>query len=74
MLHGVGLPRLAEPEARPHLAIGALVHQLPDQIGPPARPVYALMRPERQRLPKLRTVSSGGECGWGAAWQSEGPL
>ena len=69
VLHGVGLARLAEPVARPHLASGALVHLLPEQIDPQRIPVYAVMRPERQRLPKLRACIE-----WWGAWVGGGGL
>ena len=54
MLHGVGLARLSDLIARPHLTSGALVPLMTEVFDPQRVPVYAIMLPERHRLPKVR--------------------
>lgn len=54
VLHGVGLARLSDLIARPHLARGALVPLMTEVFDPQRVPVYAIMLPARQRLPKVR--------------------
>lgn len=54
VLHGVGLARLSDLIARPHLARGALVPLMTEVFDPQRVPVYAIMLPERHRLPKVR--------------------
>lgn len=54
VLHGVGLARLADLVAKPHLASGALVPLLPEVFDPQRVPVFAIMLPGRHRLPKVR--------------------
>ncbi len=52
--HGVGIGRIVEFVARPLVASGALVPVLPGQSDSEAVPMYAVMLPERHRLPKIR--------------------
>lgn len=52
--HGVGIARLLEIVARPWVLRGELVPVLPGHFDVPDIPVYAVMRPERYRLPKVR--------------------
>lgn len=52
--HGVGMARLSDLVARPHLASGALVPLLEHCLDPQKVPIYAVMLPERHRLPKVR--------------------
>ena len=54
VLHGVGMARLSDLVARPHLASGALVPLLEHCFDPQKVPIYAVMLPERHRLPKVR--------------------
>ena len=54
VLHGVGMARLSDLVARPHLASGALVAVLPGVFERQQVPIYAVMLPERHRLPKVR--------------------
>lgn len=54
VLHGVGLARLSDLIARTHLARGALVPLMTEVFDPQRVPVYAIMLPERHRLPKVR--------------------
>jgi DNA-binding transcriptional LysR family regulator len=54
VLQGVGIARLAEPVARVHLANGSLQPLMTDVFEPQQVPVAAVMRPDRQRLPKVR--------------------
>ncbi len=54
VLHGVGMARLSDLVARPHLTSGALVPLLQHCFDPQRVPIYAVMRPERHRLPKVR--------------------
>jgi DNA-binding transcriptional LysR family regulator len=54
VLHGVGMARLSDLVARPHLASGALVPLLEHCLDPQKVPIYAVMLPERHRLPKVR--------------------
>jgi DNA-binding transcriptional LysR family regulator len=53
-LAGLGIARLNTTIAAPHVARGALEPVLSGFIGEPESPVYAVMLPERQRLPKVR--------------------
>jgi len=68
VLNGVGLARLSDPVARPHLATGALVPLLPDVFDPQNVPIYAVMLPERHRLPKVRACID-----WWQAWLTSTP-
>jgi DNA-binding transcriptional LysR family regulator len=53
-LAGLGIARLNDAIAAPHVAAGRLQHLL-TRFAPEQRtPVYAVMLPERQRLPKVR--------------------
>jgi DNA-binding transcriptional LysR family regulator len=54
VLHGVGMARLSDLVARPHLASGALVPLLQHCFDPQKVPIYAVMLPEHHRLPKVR--------------------
>lgn len=54
VLHGVGMARLSDLVARPHLASGALVPVLAGAFDPQRVPIYAVMLQERNRLPKVR--------------------
>ncbi len=51
---GVGIGRLMDLLARPLVATGALVPLLQDHFDNPRVPIYAMMLPERHRLPKIR--------------------
>lgn len=53
-VQGVGIARLNDLLSRPHLASGALVPVLDDWFERDRVPIYAVMLPERHRLPKLR--------------------
>ncbi len=52
--HGVGIARLNDLLAGPLVQSGALVPVLPGHFANPPTPIYAVMLPERQRLPKIR--------------------
>lgn len=54
VLNGVGMARLSDLVAWPHLASGALVSILADSFDAEPVPIYAVMLQERHRLPKLR--------------------
>jgi DNA-binding transcriptional LysR family regulator len=54
VLHGVGMARLSDLVARPHLASGALVPVLAGAFDPQRVSIYAVMLQERHRLPKVR--------------------
>lgn len=54
VLHGVGIARLADLVAQPHLTSGALLPLLPGVFDPQQVPVFAIMLPGRNRLPKVR--------------------
>jgi DNA-binding transcriptional LysR family regulator len=51
---GVGIARIMELLARPLVARGELVPVLPGQFTDTEIPIYAVMRQERHRLPKIR--------------------
>lgn len=53
-LAGLGIARLNETIAAPHVAEGRLAAVLPDFNEPGRNPIYAMMLPDRQRLPKVR--------------------
>lgn len=53
-LAGVGIARLNDLLTREHYARGELVPLLQDWFDPGRAPIYAVMLPERHRLPKLR--------------------
>ncbi|MFY9512547.1 MAG: LysR family transcriptional regulator [Rubrivivax sp.] len=53
-LQGLGIARLNRIAAAPHVASGALVPVLPAYAEHTPAPVYAVMLPDRQRLPKVR--------------------
>ncbi len=65
VLHGVGMARLSDLVARPHLASGALVPVLPGHFDPQQVPVYAVMLQERHRLPKVRACTE-----WWREWMA----
>lgn len=52
--HGVGITRLFDFVARPWVKTGELVPLLQAQFDVRAIPIYAVMLPERNRLPKIR--------------------
>jgi len=54
VLNGVGMARLSDLVARPHLASGALVPVLQGSFDLETVPIYAVMLQERHRLPKVR--------------------
>ncbi|MFO1273775.1 MAG: LysR family transcriptional regulator [Rubrivivax sp.] len=53
-LEGLGIARLNAAFARPHVAAGRLLPLLEDALAPVRQPIYAVMLPGRQRLPKVR--------------------
>ncbi len=53
-IEGLGIARLNAAFAQPHVAAGRLVPLLEDAVAPLRQPIYAVMLPERQRLPKVR--------------------
>ena len=53
-LAGLGIARLNRSVAAPHLAAGRLRLLLAAYTPSPSNPIYALMLPDRQRLPKVR--------------------
>lgn len=53
-LRGVGIARLNDLLTREHLASGELVPVLDDWFDRSRIPIYAVMLPERHRLPKVR--------------------
>jgi DNA-binding transcriptional LysR family regulator len=55
--HGVGIARLNDLLARPLVQSGALVPVLPRHFASTPTPIYAVMLPERQRLPKIRACT-----------------
>ncbi len=65
VLHGVGMARLSDLVARPHLVSGALVPVLPGHFDPQQVPVYAVMLQERHRLPKVRACTE-----WWREWMA----
>lgn len=65
-LAGLGIARLNRAVAAPHMAAGRLQRVL-DSITPnPSNPIYAVMLPDRQRLPKVRVCVDHF-----AAWMAE---
>ena len=54
VLQGVGLARLSDLVAKPHMATGALVPVLNECFDPQRVPIFAVMLQERHRLPKVR--------------------
>jgi DNA-binding transcriptional LysR family regulator len=54
VVHGAGIGRLNDLMAKPLVQSGALVPVLAAAFKSPRIPIYAVMLPERQRLPKLR--------------------
>lgn len=54
VLQGVGIARLHDRLTQPLLASGALVPLMREHFDPTRVPIYAVMLPERQRLPKIR--------------------
>ena len=55
--HGVGITRLLDIVARPWVQTGELVPLLRDSFDVSDIPVYAVMLPERHRLPKIRACA-----------------
>lgn len=53
-VEGLGIARLSDVAAGPHAAAGRLLPLLEDFAEPTQMPIYAVMLPERQRLPKVR--------------------
>ncbi|MBX3611607.1 MAG: LysR family transcriptional regulator [Hydrogenophaga sp.] len=53
-VQGVGIARVNDLLSRAHIASGALVPVLDDWFDRSRVPIYAVMLPERHRLPKLR--------------------
>lgn len=53
-VEGLGIARLSDVAAGPHAAAGRLLPLLEDVAEPTKMPIYAVMLPERQRLPKVR--------------------
>lgn len=53
-LAGLGIARLNRVIVAPHVAQGRLVALLQDHVVVQASPIYAVMLPDRQRLPKVR--------------------
>jgi DNA-binding transcriptional LysR family regulator len=68
-LAGVGIARLNDTVARPHLASGALLGVLDAEVVRGDNPIYAVTVPGRQRLPKLRVCIEQF-----AAWLGNGRL
>lgn len=56
-LQGVGIARLNDLLTRAHFASGALVPVLDTWFGRSRVPIYAVMLPERHRLPKVRACT-----------------
>lgn len=54
VLHGVGIARLNDLITQPLVREGKLVPLLQDHFASPRVPIYAVMRQERHRLPKIR--------------------
>jgi len=65
-LRGLGVARLLDPIAAPHVADGRLVRLLEPFVARAPNPIYAVMLPDRQRLPKVR-VCVDRLAGWFAA-------
>ena len=53
-LQGLGIARVNRAVATPYLADGRLVSLFDGQVEQPPHPIYAVMLPDRQRLPKVR--------------------
>lgn len=53
-LAGLGIARLNRVIVAPHVAAGRLLPVLPDHVVVQTSPIYAVMLPDRQRLPKVR--------------------
>jgi DNA-binding transcriptional LysR family regulator len=53
-LAGLGIARLNRVIVAPHVAQGRLLPLLPGHVLAQASPIYAVMLPDRQRLPKVR--------------------
>lgn len=68
-LQGLGIGRLNRVVAAPHVAAGALLPVLAAFVEPTPTPVYAVMLPDRQRLPKVRACVEHF-----AAWFAAGSL
>lgn len=54
VVQGAGIGRLNDLMAKPLVQCGALVPVLPHAFKSPHIPIYAVLLPERQRLPKIR--------------------
>lgn len=76
VLAGLGIGRLNRVIVAPHVAAGRLQPLLQDFIDYQASPIYAVMLPDRQRLPKVRACVDH-LAAWfaadGAATQTAGP-
>jgi DNA-binding transcriptional LysR family regulator len=68
VLNGVGMARLSDLVARPHLHTGALRPVLTTSFDPEPVPIYAVMLQERHRLPKLRACID-----WWRDWLAHNP-
>jgi len=68
-LEGLGIARVSRAVATPHLAAGRLVALFEGQVEQPRYPIYAVMLPDRQRLPKVR-VCVDHFAAWFAAGMS----
>lgn len=53
-LAGLGIARLNRVIVAPHVAAGRLLPVLPEHVVVQTSPIYAVMLPDRQRLPKVR--------------------
>ncbi len=68
VLQGVGIARLNDLVSRPYLTRGELVPLLDDWFDRSRIPIYAVMLPERHRLPKIRACIDH----W-SAWMAGAP-
>lgn len=68
VLQGVGIARLNDVVSRRYLAAGALVAVLDEWFDRSRVPIYAVMLPERHRLPKIRACIEH----WSAWMQGKG--
>jgi DNA-binding transcriptional LysR family regulator len=71
-LAGLGIARLNRVIVAPHVAQGRLLPVLPGHVLVQTSPIYAVMLPERQRLPKVRACVDH-LASWFAAEAGAGP-
>lgn len=71
--HGLGIARLLNLVARPWVQTGELVPLLRDHFGTRDIPVFAVMLPERHRLPKIRACVDYWAGCLGCAFHHPGP-